>query len=232
MITLARQDVTRHETGVSWPHWVRDNGPVDRLVCTSGLEAVGWPTPRGVCGAYTTPIDAVLGLKAWDDAREGVVVGDPWVIFDIEKLVRMLLRQSPIAYRFFASHVCLHEISTMDRQRILNSAVSAQMVRNIAIEAQNELPSLTRRGALLEQLASVTTGWALARGIADLHAETILKTHPEWSDLDVTNREDIRRAATALAADLLTTEVALPVAPSDYDGLSQWLVQRRLQTLT
>lgn len=232
MITLARQDLSHHQSGVSWPHWAREHGPVDRLVYLSGPEVNGWATPRHIGGVFTTRAADVMGLRSWDDAREGVASGDPWVIFDIEKAVRMLLRQSPLAYRLFASHVCLHEVLPLDRLFVLNAAVCAKMVRNIALEAQNAASRTNRMDALLAQLANLTSAWALARGQADLHAQTILPTHPEWGKLDLNDVDALKFAVKRFAEELLVSEVALPESPADYDGLSRWLVQRRIQTLT
>lgn len=227
MIALDRHDVQLNDFGVSWPHWVRDHGPVDRIAVIAGPEVHGWPTARQIGGYVSTPADTVLGLKPWDDAREGVVLGAPWVIYDIEKLVRMLLRQSPHAFRIVASHVCAHEILSADRRFLLESAVAAQLVRNIA--AESATPPSLRKDTQLNTLAELTAGWALARGHADLHAATVLGAHPQWAQLDLTNPNDVARAIEALRHELQTCDVALPEQPSNYDGLSRWLVDRRQQ---
>jgi hypothetical protein len=198
----------------------------------SGTEVHGWKTPRHIAGISTAPAAQVLGLHSWDEAREGLAIGTPWVIFDIEKLIRMLLRQSPLAYRVFASHLCAVNTAPMDREFILNAAVTEHLVRNIGIEAKNTVESTHRRDDLLGVLAELAAGWALARGHADLHAAAVLGTHPEWNALDLESGTDIRRAILSLSDELLTTEIALPDHPSDYDGLSKWLVNRRLKTVS
>lgn len=232
MITLARQDVLLNDVGVSWPHWARENHPVDRIVMISGTEVHGWRTPRQIAGISTAPATQVLGLHAWDDAREGLAIGTPWVIFDIEKLVRMLLRQSPLAFRVFASHLCAVDIAPIDREFILNAAVTQQLVRNIGLEAKNTITTTHRRDDVLGILAELAAGWALARGHVDLHAAAVLGTHPEWNDLNLESDADVRRAILSLADELLNVGAALPELPADYDGLSTWLVNRRLQTLS
>ncbi len=232
MITLARQDVLLNDVGVSWPHWARDNSPVDRIVMISGTEVHGWRTPRQIAGIATAPAPQVLGLHAWDDAREGLAIGTPWVIFDIEKLIRMLLRQSPLAYRVLASHLCAVDIAPIDREFILNAAVTQQLVRNIGLEAKNTIATTHRRDDVLGILAELAAGWALARGHVDLHAAAVLGTHPEWNDLDLESDADLRRAILSLSDELLSLEAPLPERPADYDGLSTWLVNRRLQTVS
>lgn len=226
MISLDRPDVVLNDFGVSWPHWVREHGPVDRIALISGPEVHGWATPRQIGGYYTNSATRVLGLAAWDDAREGVASGAPWVIFDTEKLLRMLLRQSPLAFRILASHVCTLDVLPADRQFLISAAVTRQMVLNIAAEGSS--PSSPRRDSELQTLAELTIGWALARGHADLHAASLLATHPEWSDVDLENRSDVARAIAALRLELQTSQVALPNQPADYEGLSRWLVERRL----
>ena len=232
MITLARQDVLLNDVGVSWPHWARENSPVDRIVMISGTEVHGWRTPRHIAGISTAPAAQVLGLHAWDDAREGLAIGTPWVIFDIEKLVRMLLRQSPLAFRVLASHLCAVNITPIDREFILNAAVTQQLVRNIGIESKNTIKTTQRRDDVLGVLAELAGGWALARGHVDLHAAAVLGTHPEWHDLDLESDVDVRRAISSLADELLNIEAVLPERPANSDGLSTWLVNRRLQTLS
>lgn len=227
MIALDRQDVQLNDFGVSWPHWVRDHGPVDRIAVIAGPEVHGWPTARQIGGFISTPASTVLSLKQWDDAREGVILGAPWVIFDIEKLVRMLLRQSPLAFRIVASHVCAHEVNPADRRYLLQAATSAQLVRNIAAESAS--PQSRRKDTQLNTLAELTAGWALARGHADLHAATVLGSHPQWAQLDTSSPDDVARAIDALRLELQTCDVALPEQPSGYDGLSRWLVDRRHQ---
>lgn len=186
--------------------------------------------------AFEIPVDVALGLAAWRDTDEGAweVPGHgevAWVGWEVEKAVRLTLRQSHAALEWLAGAVLLDFEGRAALDGLLAGAVGAgaahtclQVARGLALGAEVD-------GAWWPVARHALTGLGLAR-------QGRLCTHGPWlrqwalTELPGVGALDAasgaRAALGALAEEVAAGTGALPAGPRTYDALSRWLVERRL----
>jgi hypothetical protein len=220
MLEFALHDHQTLALGVSWPHWMQKNAPVDRLVLAGGDAVNGIRTPVRVLGVWTHPHKFERG-KTFSDAREGVVEGSAWGLFEAEKLIRMALAQSVFAFEFLTSHALLGETRPFDTRKVLRSVITQELVDNLVAESTyrpwNELKAddLRAAAAMLVQAA------CLSHGVATLHVPTALKV----LELEAPEHDDGWRAIESkLKAKI--QEDRLPRVPGGRDEVFAWLESR------
>lgn len=183
-------------------------------------------------GIWIEPTASVLGLRAFNDADEGI---DPLhVYYELEKVLRMLLRQSPLALRVFASPLLVAP-SEWDQEfieDILRRAVGQQMVTamlDLSADADNRSQ---RSNAMPAAWASDSLRWALAAkslmgGVVGFNLELLARHHElEIAELEPDARLEVARS---VREEVDSSENVLSPGPSDYSGLSDWLVDVRKQ---
>jgi hypothetical protein len=210
----------------------------------TGPMVHGFASSLRIGGSLTLPTSTIVGLRGWNDAHEEVVTLDntptPCVFFDIEKWLRMLLRQSHLAVEIFLSP---HSIWKSPRSIPATKIVSKAITRGIgqtyldlvrgplsSFVRGESLPDLEIRGLFRELL----TGWHLySKGIFSLHLNPLVELTEDDALRTLTEGElDIqvlRRSADKYVKYLgATAKSALPSNPSDYEFMQDWLVARRL----
>lgn len=225
MLEFALHDHQTLALGVSWPHWMQKNAPVDRLVLAGGDAVNGIRTPVRILGVWTHPHKFERG-KTFSDAREGVVEGSAWGLFEAEKLIRMALAQSVFAFEFLASHALLGEARPFDTRKVLRATITQELVDNLVTEstyrpwAELKADDLRAAAAMLIQAA------CLSHGVATLHVPTALKV----LELEAPDNDGAWRAfESKLKAKI--QEGRLPRDPSGRDELLEWLEARRAEVL-
>lgn len=225
MLEFALHDHQTLALGVSWPHWMQKNAPVDRLVLAGGEAVNGIQTPVRVLGVWTHPHKFERG-KTFSDAREGVVEGSAWGLFEAEKLIRMALAQSVFAFEFLASHALLGEARPFDTRKVLRATMTQELVDNLVTESTYrpwaELKADDLRGAAAMLVQAV----CLSHGVATLHVPTALKV----LELEAPENDGAWRAfESKLKAKI--QEGRLPRDPGGRDELFEWLEARRAEVL-
>lgn len=224
MLEFAQHDHDVIALGVSWPHWSQRHLPLDRLVLSGGEAVNGIETPVRVAGVWTEPTASVLSLRTFDDAREGIIMGSPFVHFEMEKLLRMALRQDVFAFEILASHAVLHEVLPFDRREILRQTVCEELVHNLAKEALWRSWSTLRGENLRAAAALLCSAIALSRGVVTLHVPTVFTLlnldlpadDATWRAHENTLRNAVERGNLA-------------ATPPGEELLNDWLVERRLK---
>lgn len=191
----------------SWASWAAAHEP--RPIWLAALDLADGPR---ICGCFVTPARVALGLRAWDDADEGVSPA-PYALFDIEKLVRMALHQSGLAFEALTSPRTWGEL---DSRRIASAAVTADILayyRDVTepLEAGNSDPWRWR--TLLTGVLLATEG-VISQDLPTLCARLGAARAPS------------PEAARPLRERL--TSAHLPARPADYDFLNDLVTSARL----
>jgi hypothetical protein len=192
----------------------------------------------GVHSAHT-----LLGLRAWRDAWEHADTHHASVIFELEKLLRMLLRQSTLAAELIAALPDLPGAAVLDHAITHHMPVAyAQSVRQAHLALGSHHTPLATQGAL-HALRLLLTGAVLAtQHHMCVHLPTLLAL---WDDADLIELVDEaspdRDLGPALAQRLTThfdailpvlasdsPRKCLPAAPTGYDALNEFLITQRL----
>lgn len=225
MLEFALHDHQTLALGVSWPHWMQKNAPVDRLVLASGEAVNGIRTPVRVLGAWTHPSKFERG-KTFSDAREGVVEGSAWGLFEAEKLIRMALAQSVFAFEFLTSHALLSEARPFDTRKVLRGAITQELVDNLVVESTWRPWTELKADDLRAAAAMLIQAACLSHGVATLHVPTALKV----LELEQPEHEEAWRAFEPKVKAKVRTG-HLPLVPSSRDELFEWLEARRAEVL-
>ena len=137
------------------------------------LWAAGW-APGRWGGVFVQPATDVLGLRAWEDAWEGVLKDNshPWAMFELEKIMRMLLAGSGLAFDILASpHIAhLHGLEAHFGQTLLTHLLQNRIFsHHLALLPPHWPPHPTPQalwrlrsaltGALLAKTHAVSTSW-------------------------------------------------------------------------
>lgn len=215
---------------VDWSRWSELARAQPRWVAQiSGPEVNGHDAPRRFGAVFVAPARVVCGLRAWDDAVEGVDSSGPWVAYEAEKIVRMMLHQSGLAFEILASS----RVSTEDfpARRIAEAAVTRQIVgyyRDIA----RSMVADAARAAELWRWRSALTGLALAHhGVVSTRLETLLEVLSDSALKPLGEGEPpVRQSAAKLIEALDDFGTILPEQPADYEWLDEWVAAERLGT--
>jgi hypothetical protein len=193
------------------------------------------PGPQArVVGVLAQPPHVVMGLRGWEDAFEGVLTdGAPFVLFEVEKIARMALRQDGLAFEILAAPGRLHSTDFEPRDLVSWAMTRGALAhyRDVTapwLDALSRLPADAVRAGARELL----TGAALARhGAFGLELGRLLERLGEdelaglLAELDARPDDAALRAGlTARAAELHAeldpaADGPLPARPPDYDAL-------------
>lgn len=192
----------------------------------TGAEVNGHDTPVRIGAAFVRDARTVCGLRAWDDAAEGVHDGTPWAAFEVEKLVRMMLHQSGLAFELLASARVWSD--DFDGRRIIQAAATSQV---LAYYEDVTHPLAT--GRLHEELwrwRSLLSGLLLAR-----HGEVSFRLPTLLERLDEVRFGGLAKGGVPTAsiaadahAELAERWASLPNQVSDYDWLDDRVAHLRL----
>lgn len=194
--------------------------------------------PARFGGIVVQPAEVVLGLRGWEDAFEGILAGSntPYVFFELEKIIRMMLRQSPMALEILAAPTANESrregfdprdlIRWLTTSRILDSYLDFPAATDLATLR----PLLT--AALLakqQQLSlSLTT---LLEQLSEVSGEPLWRQLAEKSpDADVIARADAAaRGMVRAGIEAGAGANSLPASPIGYDEANALLVRWRLR---
>ncbi len=204
-----------------------------------GLDSTGIAVPSAFGGWLVLPATTVLALPGFEDAYEFVDDGALHTIFDLEKIIRMLLHGSHLAVEVLSSRAALNasEASVRCLAQTLNRrhlAAAKDSQRTLA----DATPGAISNADALEHLRRVAQGSSLSRGRLGMKLELLVRDNEWTADRLVDLATEPAKVAEPVDADTLeeirtlaasaTFGDALPANPSDYDALSNWLVAKRL----
>jgi hypothetical protein len=238
--------------------WLASRGvsPV-HLSIWSGDVLQGYQSQTKIGGVVVHPAETILGIRAWEDAYEGILSADggqssaPWVLFDVEKIVRMMLRQSGLAFEILASPIVAPAEqleASFPAHRVVEAAIHDDILlyyRDCADSIRWSVEGLESgeyRRQIVDAVRHALTGLALIDGRVEFDLRALLEDA----------EPDIREAVHALLADdtvspdlheLLRHRLAswcerleapgrsvLGHKPDDYDWLDELVARQRLQS--
>jgi hypothetical protein len=211
------------------------------LARTDGPEVTGGEADPRFGGVFVAPRETVLGIRLWRDVHEAVESDGAgpvsWSIYEIEKIVRMMLHQSPMALEILASPAFVGSFKSeaFEPRRIVEAAVTSEILQAYAQEAEGFLESADARSsnpAALGGLRRALMGEALAKGAVLTRLNSLLEWYASGELSDAVEADEtpaILRHGRSILDDLRSeTSPTLPEAPSDYDGLDALVVERRM----
>ena len=186
---------------------------------------------HSLAGIVVHPAHVVLGLAGWEDAFEGILPAckTPVVLFDLEKLLRMMLSQSGLAAEILAAPTLVAAPPGFDPRALLDALATTRL-----LDHYRQLP----RARHIEDLRGLMTGALLARtGQLSLRPQTLLLALAEVMDTAPLHAAllDGEASALARAEDSLRAlwgrgegTNSLPARPLGYDAASAMLVAARM----
>lgn len=243
--------------GMEWSAWLEDlpRRPMYAAIW-SGPQVNGHRAANIRIGGYfREPTSSVVGLRAFDDALEGQLQLEgtddpvPYTFFEIEKIIRMMLHRSHLAFEILTSPARLsppadgnEESAARDLVRWSIAADFADVYRETLEGTVDDLRA-GREVSVREALRLVRrtmTGVALGerRVMFDVRQMTHRPRGGVVDDLlgrapseDVGPlRSDVVEFVDEYAPKLDTSNSSLPSDPECYERLNQWLVDQRLST--
>lgn len=170
--------------------------------------------PRCV-GCFVEPARTVLGLRAWDDVREGPT---GWAVFEVEKFVRMALRQSGLAFEALVAPATWSR--DFDARAVAQDAVTTSIFdhyRDVAYDLESDTFATWRWRSLL-------TGVLLAtRGQVSLDLPTLCRELGASNAPDAAEIAAFRHQLPASTA----PHAHLPDRPGGFDRLNDLVVALR-----
>ncbi|MEM1348445.1 MAG: nucleotidyltransferase domain-containing protein [Myxococcota bacterium] len=202
-------------------------------------------SPERIGGVVVQPAHVVLGLRGWEDAFEGVLDhGTPYVLFDLEKIIRMALRQSTLAMELLSAPIVHHAAPEFSPRDIVAGLITRQLVRAYDQMTRDVGEIIARRDAsgALCRVREMLTGATLARdGVFSLHIDDLVQN---WASDELSVMVQAMRRGVALEEDQwsalerelkdvrarlsLEAVEALPEQPTSYDAVHDALVAMRL----
>lgn len=231
----------------AWPEaYAQSEAPaVVHHVAYRGLEVTGIAQPAAFAGIVVQPAQTVLALPGWEDAYEVVVDGALHTLFDIEKLIRMLLHGSHLALEVLGSPARALGLEAADQ--ILDWTVNRRHLAPASDSGATLGSPLAPRlaaGDAIDHFRRYLQGLELAQGRLSLRLDVLVE--PVDAELrstvvglagDPQRVAEVVPSATLQAMRNFVSEhpldpagSALPPGPTDYAALSHWLVTTRLET--
>lgn len=228
-----------------WGTWAADHRPpASFLSVCSGRAVHGFDSRLRLGGVVVQPAEVVLGIRAWDDAFEGVLEFDeepvPYALFEVEKIVRMMLHQSGLAFEILASPAVLHD-EDFPARRIVDAAVTRGILhhyRDVASGWMARLVETKGEGAepadVLDVVRNALTGRALVDGraafdvwaLADEFQLTALLQDVE-EGVEPALIDEVSAKVDELLEAVRPEDASLPERPNDYDWLNDFVVSSR-----
>lgn len=241
-------------SGGEWPEWFSGlPRQPEFAVVWSGPSVNGHSgAPVRVGGYFVEPPESVIGLRPFDDAIEGTVELEslerpvPYVFFEFEKILRMMLHQSGLAFEILSSPHWLYgadeENPCSEARAIVECAATGDLLAHYREVTDGSLDDLRSErdlsvGEILRMFRSLLTGVAAGRGRSSLDLRVLAEaldvstvseivSKPVQSKVH-SGRSALLEEAEALFAQLDSGESALPQHPDGYDDLNEVLVRKR-----
>lgn len=225
--------LTPRET--DWSGWIESlERPPAYVGIWSGPEVCGYAeAPYRIGGWFVEPVESVVGLRPFDDALEGTLEVEevdepvPYVLFEVEKILRMMLRQSALALEVLSTPYWLDAEDGSDpcgeSRDVVRRALAAEVVEAYRERAVGDADEGASEEELCGAVRQLATCVALGEGRVSAHLDRAL----EASGAELAS-DDLRSTVDGLRARLDETAGALPDSPVGYDALDAWLVERRL----
>ncbi|MFB6265050.1 MAG: DNA polymerase beta superfamily protein [Bradymonadaceae bacterium] len=246
---------------VGWADWASGStAPVVQIAQIAGPDVTGWAETRRFGGIFVRPASSVLDLETRRHEIEGTIdlrTGEergeraPYSLFEIEKLIRMMLRQSGLAFELLVSPLRLTDCEPspceVDGRWIAEQSVSRELVTHYREVADGLFgrvfeSEITRPDLVLDLLRTTLTGRMLCRGRVCLDLDRLLEWRgdEDWRRLAGAARRGLRDGwegeglarvrdeieATVRGIDPRRAE-DLPESPRGWETLSGWLVDAR-----
>lgn len=241
MLTLTAQpDTSRLPSSTGHPFarllgWAAISSPQ-----LHGFASARQPQFGGV-GVHATR--TLLGLRAWRDTWEFADAHHTCVIFELEKLLRMLLRQSTLAAELIAALPDLPGATLLDHAitRHMPSAY-AQSAQQTHLALRSSHATLATQDAL-HALRLLLTGAVLAtQHHMCVHLPTLLTLWDDAALIALVEDTSLEHSIHATLAQRFATHFdtilpvltsdsprnCLPAAPTGYDALNEFLITQRL----
>ena len=235
----------------SWSAWFGQlEREPDYAVLWSGPPVHGYePAPVRVGGYFVEPVESVLGLRPFDDAHEGRVELEgvdgpvPYVFFEFEKIARMMLHDSGLAFEILASPARLRSSEPGEAREIVEWTATRGLLghyrectrgglddlragREVSIEGIRRLfRELATGAALTEGRAMFDLGRLLEQVAGEAVAEVI---EEGGAEAIASRRGELVETAERLADAIAGEATALPAQPDGYEALDARIVERRL----
>ncbi|QDG53734.1 hypothetical protein FIV42_24215 [Persicimonas caeni] len=238
------------ERGGDWATWAAEQRPPAQFLSTySGPRLFGFDSHVRLGGVIVQPAEVVLGIRAWDDAFEGVIELDgiaspvPYALFEVEKIVRMMLHQSGLAFEILASPAVLHD-DAFPARRIVDAAITRNILhhyRDVASGWMARLVETRGQGAepadALDVVRNALTGRALVDGRAAFDVWELVGDYGEGgleellrelqTGVEPAAVDALREHVDGLLAQIDPDVAKLPESPRDYDWLNDFVVSSR-----
>lgn len=219
--------------------------PVVHHVAYRGIAVTEIAQNAAYAGIVVQPAATVLALPGWEDAYEFVDDGSLHTLFDIEKLIRMFLH---------GSHLALEVLGSTRRSRyleeteaILDWTVNRRHLRpaiDSAATLWSDSATALDTGTVIDHFRRFLQGRALTRHQFGMGLNVLLEeVETDLADELTTLAGDRAKVAETVPSHTLAAmrdftrkhpidpqTSSLPGAPSHYEALSNWLVDRRLET--
>lgn len=195
-----------------------------------------WPKSHTKIDAKASPIAAVhvlaarhkLGLEQFSDMHD---IGDNRTMIDIEKLLRMALHQSVLAFEILVGP----GFGKLERQFIIENAFTKTLVEHLDLELEKAEKSWKRsKGAMAADHFSLLLMRAgISKNIAASDVSTILEKAdlPAFDPLRVKkfNPKENFDLFKKLSKETRMQPTKLPKKPKGYDALNDFLVELRFE---
>jgi hypothetical protein len=220
----------------SWSEWLETLERRPSFVgIWSGPEVCGYSgADYRIGGWFVEPVESVVGLRPYDDVLEGTLeveeLGEPvpYAIFEVEKIVRMMLRQSALALEVLSAPIWIRAEDRSEpcgtSRGIVRRALSAEIVEAYRERTAAEVDEESDQDAICAASRRLATCVALGVGRVSCHLRRALETIGEDGD-----PEDLLPMVSELRLRLDETAEVLPKSPTQYKALDEWLVDRRLE---
>ncbi|MFW5968470.1 MAG: DNA polymerase beta superfamily protein, partial [Persicimonas sp.] len=196
----------------SWAEWAGAHEPPARFLSVwSGPPVHGYDGPVRVAGVLAQPAELVLGIRSWNDAFEGTLdlseSGDeiPYALFEVEKIVRMMLHQSGLALEILASPTLLVAGGNGRRggelfpaRRIVESAITGDIIHHYRDVAGRWLERIEEAGRAnlgevdaREVARNALTGRALMEGRVAFDLWTLAERYGDGALVDLLRQLDV-----------------------------------------
>lgn len=218
--------------------------PVVHHVAYRGAAVTGIEQKPAFAGIVIHPAKTVLALPGWEDAFEFVDDGALHTLFDLEKLIRMLLHGSHLAMQVLGS--ACGSVTLEEARSILEWTVNHRHLRpaiDSAATLEADLAEKFSAGEAIDHFRRYLQGRRLAEGewsmtLPNLVAELDDAFASELCDI-ATDRTKVAETVSPRTLDKMRAHVtthpidprapALAATPSNYEALSRFLVDKRME---
>ena len=180
-------------------------------------------------GVFVAPAASVLGLKAWEDAYEGLYRERPWVIFELEKILRMMFAGSSLALEILGSAQLLVAQDPHYGRRLVEWSLTPKSLDHAWTLASRRLAGAPDQA---QALCQMLTGALLAKERAlSFELPTLIdRLFPgKQSELAEPSPTLLDEVCTATIGWIESARTRWSPRPANYDDAHEFLVASRLK---